>query len=321
MNALRDAAGLVLLGIRFMGQIGMAAARSRLAAADGPRRGGLLVVRLRPRDADGNPLQRHAPDSVTLMSAGVAGAAVLLALLVAERPHGPPAASEDLPRAAVLTEAPAAAEDPVWRIARHPLPIYALETPDLPREALRYEVALAAPDARADRLTWEAAGRPLAHLAVERHPRGLAPGGALFTDLARRAAALGLSIDRLATPVESASKFGPLQSADLLLAGADGATRACLAFRHENEIGLLVTGWLCGAENRPVDRLALACWLDRLDLVSAGPDQALKQRFAVAERARSACPGVRRAGRKLSWLDADGAAPALKTAIPQKTGR
>jgi hypothetical protein len=76
--------------------------------------------------------------------------------------------------------------------------------------------------------------------------------------------------------------------------------------------GLTLAGWACGVAQRPLDRVALACFLDRLDLVGAGRDAALRTVFAEAERARVPCASSRQSGKRLTWLDHEAPVPGLK---------
>lgn len=134
--------------------------------------------------------------------------------------------------------------------------------------------------------------------------------------LVREGAARGLSVGRsgATTPIET--KFGAVETADTSL--NDGAVgRACIAFRHLDEAAhLSFSGWWCGSEAKPADRAQLICLLDRINLLSAGDDPELRASFARTElNRRQGCsvPRLAATGRKGSWLDADGKAPALRT--------
>lgn len=80
-----------------------------------------------------------------------------------------------------------------------------------------------------------------------------------------------------------------------------------------------MAGFACGAPGRPLGRAALACAVDRIDLVSAGDDAALRAVFVAAERRTGATclggPSLAAVGpgtRRLGWLDPDGALPPLR---------
>ncbi len=162
------------------------------------------------------------------------------------------------------------------------------------------------------------ASRGSADLSVTRHdPR---PQGSLFVEASRALAPEGLAVLRGAQPVALQTKFGPMESADMLVAAAlpDGQTlsRPCLVFRHQADEGAFrLQGLLCGSQARPADRQQLACMVDRLGLVSAGEDRDLRALFSRAELHRQPqclTPKLEQAGRRVSWLDPDRAAPRLR---------
>lgn len=133
--------------------------------------------------------------------------------------------------------------------------------------------------------------------------------------LVRESAARGLSVMRSGAATAIETKFGTVEAADVGL--SDGAAgRACIAFRHLDESAhLSFAGWWCGSEARPADRAQLICLIDRIDLLSAGDDPALRASFARTElNRRQGCsvPRLAASGRKGSWLDADGKAPPLR---------
>lgn len=136
-----------------------------------------------------------------------------------------------------------------------------------------------------------------------------------FVDLSRHAAESGYSIMRSAQATPVASKFGALESADMLV--SDGETsRNCLAFRHVADgFGFSFRGWLCGTPRRAADRQQLTCLIERVTLLAAGDDRQLRAHFSKAELQRQPqClqPKLQAAGRKTSWLDPDQNLPALR---------
>jgi hypothetical protein len=140
---------------------------------------------------------------------------------------------------------------------------------------------------------------------------------AFFVDLSRVVTDAGLSPVRTSQPTPLATKFGAVETADLMLSnGAEN--RACLAFRHVVETASLrIQGWLCGTDKRPADRQQLTCLLDRAALVSAGDDRELRAVFTRAELNRQpGChvPKHQAAGRRATWLDPDQSAPKLRRA-------
>ncbi|MGL4437863.1 MAG: hypothetical protein ACRCUE_01185 [Bosea sp. (in: a-proteobacteria)] len=139
--------------------------------------------------------------------------------------------------------------------------------------------------------------------------------GSFFVDMSRHASEGGLSILRSAQALPVVSKFGALETADMLL--SDGTTqRNCLAFRHV-AIGVSFgfRGWLCGTAQRAADRQQLTCLIERVTLLASGDDRQLRGYFSKAELQRQPqclAPKLQAAGRKTSWLDPDQSAPALR---------
>ncbi len=240
------------------------------------------------------------------------------------------------PRLASLTEQPASDSRPVrdvrreprlaamagedWvRIAR-PIALFGLESPELDRQAPVYEARRSQDGTqREDVLTFGAFSEPKPYLLLRLvTDRGEEPLSQPFLiALMRDAAARGMSVPRSGAPTGIETKFGLVETSDATV--SDGETsRACIGFRHRGgETHLAMSGWWCGGEKRPADRQQLICLIDKLDLLSAGEDHALRAIFARTELNRQgACspPRLSASGRKASWLDADGKTPALKTA-------
>jgi hypothetical protein len=224
-----------------------------------------------------------------------------------------------------------------WTRIQRPVAIFALGAQDFAGQAQRYESWRHSRAGRDDRLIYGAlvppspkagAGpeRPEPHL----HLSFLREGGAarsLFLDLVAQGAENGVAVERLRQPGMIATKFGPVEAADATLSQG-GAARACLGFRHVSEEPgrnghegpvFRIAGWWCAADGRPADRRQLACLIDRIGLLSAGEDRALRAVFTQAEKSRDpACNPSRiaQAGRKANWLDADVSAPALRGQKP-----
>lgn len=141
---------------------------------------------------------------------------------------------------------------------------------------------------------------------------------ALADALAQLAGDRGFTATRIrpAAPVDT--RLGPVEAADLLL-WTGGTAVPCLGFegRADAATVLQIGGFACGAPGRPLGRAALACALDRIDLVSAGDDAALRALFVAAQRRGvSTCsggtPSPLAGGRRLGWLDPDAALPKLR---------
>ncbi len=205
------------------------------------------------------------------------------------------------------------------RIAR-PIAMFGLESPELDRQTPAYESRRTQDGARReDTLVYGVFAEPRAHLllrlSLDRNPDQLSQPFVIA--MVRDAAQRGMSIQRSGAVAPMDSRFGRIETADVTLSDGE-AGRACIAFRREaGDLPLGISGWWCGGASRPADRQQLSCLLDRLDLLSAADDRALRAAFARTELARQpGCvpPRLSASGRKASWLDADGQAPLLKTA-------
>lgn len=206
-----------------------------------------------------------------------------------------------------------------WVAIARPLPIFGLESPELDRSTATLE-ARRSPDGarREDVLSYGDFADPKPHLvlklAADHQPDELSRPFVIA--LVRETAVRALSVQRSSLPAAIATRFGPVETADATL--SDGETsRACIAFRMEaGALPLAMSGWWCGGATKPADRRQLVCLIDRIDLLNAGDDRALRSAFARTELNRQpACtpPRLSATGRKVSWLDADGQAPALRT--------
>ena len=219
-----------------------------------------------------------------------------------------------------------AATGPRWTEIRRPLALYDLAGTDFSKLPGAYRARRREPDgAREDIMTF--GGRPgdaRAYLQVsllragaeEPHGAGQTPDG-LADGLARLAGARGLTATRVRPAAAMETRLGRFEAADLLLWDA-GTSTPCLGFRGGGA-ALGIAGFACGAPGRPMGRAALACAIDRIDLVSAGDDAALRAVFVAAERRGGAtCLGgpslaaVAPPGHALGWLDPDGDLPPLR---------
>jgi hypothetical protein len=273
------------------------------------RKGAARQSRPRPGTGASQGFLRRAGSSV--MAAGLraclrlSGLLILGLLLWTLLPGLP-----ELPESATVAapSAPAAERSP-WSIVSRPLEAFSLVLADAPRETRRYEARRHANGrGREDSLSLGSFDEPGAYIRVSLYRPGPEAGesGTLFLDLARRAAEAGLSVERSAVSTTMGSKFGPIEVADVLLEGTQ-AGRACLAFRHLSvDPDFRISGWSCGGAGRPVDRVQLACQLDRLNLLSGADDKPLRALFLAAERNRDAScspPRLSATGRKIGWLD------------------
>lgn len=218
---------------------------------------------------------------------------------------------------------PIAAGQEGWVMIGRPIALFGLESPELDKRST-YEARRSRDgQRREDLLSFGEFGGSKSFLSlkvqvnrdaqVQKALAGLAQP--FVITLVRESAARGLSVGRSGAATTIETKFGMVETADVGL--SDGAAgRACIAFRHlDGAAHLSFSGWWCGSEARPADRAQLICLIDRIDLLSAGDDPELRSNFARTElNRRQGCsvPRLAATGRKGSWLDADGKAPALR---------
>lgn len=208
-------------------------------------------------------------------------------------------------------------DDGAWVALSRPVPLFGLAAPELPRELTAYEARRSRDGTRReDTLRFGEFGgeEPYLLLRLRSGIRRDDLSQPFLISLVREAAGQALAIRRSSTPAPLRTRFGQVASADALL--SDGsAERSCLAFRMEaGEMPFALSGWWCAAR-KPTDRQQLTCLLERLDLVNAGDDRELRAAFSRTELERQpgcAPPRLSATGRKVSWLDSDGTAPALR---------
>ncbi len=222
-----------------------------------------------------------------------------------------------------LQALPMAAGQDGWVMIGRPIALFGLESPELDKRSA-YEARRSQDgQRREDMLSFGEFGDSKSFLALKfqvnrdaQVQKALAGQAQPFViTLVRESAARGLSVGRSGAATTIETKFGTVETADIGL--SDGkAGRACIAFRHlDGAAHLSFSGWWCGSEARPADRAQLICLIDRIDLLSAGDDPELRSNFARTElNRRQGCsvPRLAATGRKGSWLDADGKAPALR---------
>lgn len=228
------------------------------------------------------------------------------------------------PVAAATTQTMAAGRRPLlgaseadWVAIARPIAIFHLEAPELGREAPAIEARRSRDGGqREDLLSFGSFAGSAPHLSLRlKTGDGIAAGTGSFTVALVHAAALrSLAVERGGTPAAIETRFGPLETADIVL-GDGSESRACLAFRTVGpDAPFAMSGWWC-AGAKPSDRKQLTCLIDRLDLANAGAEPELRAAFARSELRRQpgcATPRLSATGRKVSWLDADGTMPALR---------
>jgi hypothetical protein len=241
------------------------------------------------------PMSAGAIATLLLFSAAVLGAA--------KKP----------PRVAAQSASP-----PAWSDVQQPAKFFNLSTPEFPHLALAYEAHRHRKGGgRQDILTLgKLDGRePYFRVVLYRVGREEVPKEALLVDLLRMAATADLSITRSLAPEDLATRFGDFETTDVDLAGRAAAPTQCLGFRKDAlEGSFLISGFACGAPEKPLSRVALACLLDRLNFAS-GDDSELAGFFAASELWRDpVCAGTGLAPMllKASWIDQIDAPPPLR---------
>ncbi|MDR6829285.1 hypothetical protein J2W99_003024 [Bosea robiniae] len=228
-----------------------------------------------------------------------------------------PVAAATTQNAAVNRKPLLATTEADWVAITRPITIFNLEAPELGREAPAIEARRSRDGGRReDLLSFGTFAGAAPHLLLRLQTGdGIAAHSGSFTVALVHAAALrSLAVERGSTPATIETRFGPLETADIVL-GDGSETRACLAFRSVGpDAPFAMSGWWC-AGAKPSDRKQLTCLIDRLDLANAGAEPELRAAFARSELKRQpgcATPRLAATGRKVSWLDADGTMPALR---------
>lgn len=198
-----------------------------------------------------------------------------------------------------------------WRAVAPKLAAWRLESPQLPASGVINRLRSLPDGSRQELLVWNAgaANRLSGALSLEHYADRAPEADSLYVETVRRAALSGASIDRMAQTVPMETKFGPFETADAAVDAGNGPLQ-CIAFRQiAADAPARIMGWFCGS-GQPLDRSALSCLINRLDLVNSGDDAVLRGWFATAERNRNGCETGRPGSAR--WLDAGAKMPALK---------
>jgi len=201
--------------------------------------------------------------------------------------------AQEAPSAA--EEVPAAQQKPAWLPVIRPIHLFTLEAPQLIKAAANYDaIRSTVGDGREDNLSFGSAARIDAlfmRVSVYRAGSEALDPAPFFVDLTRRAASVGLSVAKTTPSQPMKTKFGEMETAEVKLSTND-VPRSCLAFRRAI-LGesLRIAGWYCAPVGGFAGRAGLACLIDRLALLSAGEDHALRDSFVAAERRRPAVCG------------------------------
>lgn len=236
---------------------------------------GSIRVRLR------RPSRRRAGLRGTALTGGVG----LIALMAVASLMSPPAAAPVQPAAI--------AGPPPWIGIDRPYQLFALAGSSYARLPMGYMARRrSGGSGREDWLTFGDPGGPgpLMRLVVSRRGSVPEPAADLVVDYARLAATAGHALTRAGLPFTLPTRFGGFDTAELTLRSGE-RQRACLGFRLQETVGPIgMVGFACGDPNHPPERSALACALDRIDLVAAGEDEAMRAFFTgAAQRRTGAC--------------------------------
>jgi len=173
-----------------------------------------------------------------------------------------------------------------------------------------------------------AMGGPFFHVDIHPEVEPDAPNPDFFLDMTRHARGVGLNVAKIGHPVMVTTRFGAFETADIRLArpageGVAASERACLATRLlDTKASVEIAGVACGAAAKPIDRVALACILDKLNYVAGSDNKALNDFFLNAEIARGkGCANVSRDDLTASIPRQKAPAPAKTTAAPVKKVR
>jgi hypothetical protein len=179
------------------------------------------------------------------------------------------------------------AQRAVWLEIPKPLRLFDLAAPSLARERRLYAARRhTTGGGREDVLTFgEFAGTgPFFRLAIYRHGAEKTADAAFFVDMARRGAQLGLSLGRANVAQTQATRFGDFETAAMTMTEGGVTRDSCRGFRFSaSQLGLTIAGFSCGADDEAASAGALACLVNRLDLISSGEDSDLRDFFASAQ--------------------------------------
>ncbi len=167
-------------------------------------------------------------------------------------------------------------------------PLFTFETGDGVRA--RYEARIdKATGARRDAYSLGALDGDAPALRVEMWKSASARGaGSLFVEIAEETAAFGAAVERLGISQIVTTSQGPVEWADLTLAGARGK-RTCVGFRLVVRVDGGLHGVACAAAGAKIDAAALSCLVDRLALTRAGREAGFADIVKSAGIRRPSC--------------------------------
>lgn len=250
--------------------------------------------RRRPRRSTGARLQRTLLSGLFVVA--LAGGAYVLH--AAKGPEGAVAgdaqADVRLAEDASVPATPgldAAVARPIWIRASAPVPVFSLAAagigPGFGDRERSYEAQHHGLGGQEDVIGIGRFMTPGPHLRLSIYQPGEEAGtpSTFFVDVVRAASEAGLAVSRTSVPRGVATKLGTMEVADAQLVG-QGVVRSCSAFRllHE-EPALRLSGWVCGADDRPRVDAALRCVIDGLEPAASLDDGRVKALFHAARPA------------------------------------
>jgi hypothetical protein len=189
-----------------------------------------------------------------------------------------------------------------WHPVERAIPAFAAPSPDLGDKTATYEILRHAEGGRKDVLKWSNSGMamPWAEIEVYR-PGAESPGFAPASlEIGGRTALWNVRDVQADGVIDS--KFGPVALVAFSTQAA-GKFSKCTGFaRSFDDPQVQISGWTCGGSARPNGRQAVACLLNRLNLLAAGSDPKLADLFARSELKRQADCGSA-AVTSDSWLN------------------
>ena len=187
-----------------------------------------------------------------------------------------------------------------WSVATRSYPAFAVSQVDSYAKIETYEILRHPDGGRKDVLRWavSSAEKPVAELELYRPGAEVSQAAPPADEIAAR-----MDPDRRREITREGmidSKFGPVA----LLGLAPPDPKRCLGYMKDlGAANLRISGWSCQGETLPARRLAIACTLDRLILLTAGNDPKLAELFARAELKRGNCsPGGAATALSADWV-------------------
>lgn len=191
-----------------------------------------------------------------------------------------------------------------WNMADRSYPAFAVSQFDSIVKTETYEIFRHPAGGRKDIIRWAATAteKPIAELELYRPGAELGQTRPPADEIAARMDPDGMR--QIAGEGIVDSKFGPVA----LFGFADRANDAqrCLGFMKNLEAAnLRISGWSCQGETLPARRLAIACTLNKLTLLTAGTAPKLAELFAQAELKAELRRGSCASGNPTTALSAD----------------